>query len=107
MMYDVHAVDAGALFIFSQTRSYCFSFKDSDSDKINTTEYLQSEFMFVLAVFSNSIMRRRIDAIEISKTSQEMIPGDFILVSRAQNCISRVLCIDFDVENSLFFLTLY
>lgn len=106
MMYDVHAVDAGALFIFSQTRTYCFSFKDSD--KINTSEYLQSEFMFVLAGFSNSIMRRRIYAIEIIKTSQEMIPGDFISVSRAQNCISRVLCIDFDVENSLFFFfTLY
>lgn len=94
MMYDIHADDAGALFIFSQTCSYCFSFKDSDSDKINTSEYLQSEFMLVLAVFSNSIMRRRIYGIEISKTSEEMIPGDFIPVSRAQNCISRVICID-------------
>lgn len=59
--------------------------------------------MLVLPVNSNPVKQSRIYVIEISQTSEEMTPGDFISVNRAQNCIGRVLCIDFDLENNLFF----
>lgn len=63
--------------------------------------------MLVLPVNSNPVKQSRIYVIEISQTSEEMTPGDFISVNRAQNCIGRVLCIDFDLENNLFFLKFF
>lgn len=63
---------------------------------------LQSKFVLVLPVRSNPVKPSRIYVIEISQTLEETTPGDFISVNRAQNCIGRVLCIDFDLENNIF-----
>lgn len=64
---------------------------------------VQSKFVLVLPLISNPVKPSGIYVIEISQTSEETTPGDFISENRAQNCIGRVLCIDFDLENNLFF----